>query len=313
MNGWNSEMSEAQELISIVAHDLRNPLGCVEGYSEILASRQLSPAEREKILARIRSCCRFMESTIGDILDSTALDREDLPMHAGPIGLFEVLTQVVEAMEHTASSRQIQLILAPFSGKDVVLADAGRIRQAVQNLVSNAIQHVKAGTGRVGIRLHDANPDLIVEVTDNGEGIAPEHQAKIFDKFYRAGPERARGNVGLGLYVAERVVSQHGGKIWVRSDGPGKGASFYFTIAKFDPERAYTDFKTRRGCATPPPRQLEAPLAAIASTKRARGLLFPLALALVAAAALFFHRSSADFNGLMASAGPLRCAVADKK
>lgn len=277
MNTHSEVMAQANELVSIVAHDLRNPLMCIGGTAGLLMAKDRSPAERSKMLARIVSCSRFMEQIIGDILDSAALERDDLPMDKSSVTLPELLQKSLELMEHSAAGRGAALVLAVSNVRHPVLGDAVRLQQVLVNLVSNAIKHVEPGTGKVSVRLHDLGAELVVEVSDNGAGIAPEHLGRIFEKFYQAGEEKARGSLGLGLFIARRIVDLHGGRMWVRSAGPGKGASFYFSLPKHDPERAFQEYRMFRGCVTPPPRLFTA--SATAAAARSFRFLYPVAVA----------------------------------
>lgn len=277
MNIDCGEMSQAEELVSIVAHDLRSPLMCIAGTADLLMAKDRSPDERAKMLARILSCSRFMEQIIGDILDSAALERAELPMDKSSVTLPELLQKSLEVMEHSSAGRGVAVVLDASNARQPVLGDTVRLQQVLVNLLSNAIKHVEPGTGKVSVRLHDRGDELVVEVADNGAGIAPEHLDRIFEKFYQAGEAKARGSLGLGLFIARRIVDLHGGRMWVRSAGLGKGAAFYFSLPKHDPERAFQEYKALRGCVTPPPRLLAAPTAPTAA--RGYRLLYPLALA----------------------------------
>ncbi|MBI4425849.1 MAG: ATP-binding protein, partial [Elusimicrobia bacterium] len=105
------------------------------------------------------------------------------------------------------------------------------------------------------VRLREQGSELLVEVVDNGSGIEPELLPRLFEKYYRADPA-TRSSLGLGLYIARAIVEAHGGRIWARSQGPGRGATFGFSLPKYDPQRAYERYKEQRGQPTPPPRKL---------------------------------------------------------
>ncbi|MBI5200917.1 MAG: HAMP domain-containing histidine kinase [Elusimicrobia bacterium] len=297
-----------EELVSMVAHDLRNPIACIEGYTGLLMARDMPQAERAKLLSRILSCSRFMEQIIEDLLDTAAVERGEFTVKKSQLMLPELLQNALDTMAHTAESRKVILSLTG-SATHTVEGDAARLQQVVQNLVGNAIKHVSVGTGRVDVKLHDSGDELIVEVSDNGEGIAPEHVEKIFQKFYSADTDRGRGSLGLGLFIATQIVERHGGKLWVKSDGKGKGASFFFSVPKFQPELAFEKYKQLRRSATPPPRRI-----AVAERMPAavRGLWLPLALAVsLIAATLGLHRGGSPRpeplrDALNAASGPLR-------
>ncbi|MBI4345690.1 MAG: HAMP domain-containing histidine kinase [Elusimicrobia bacterium] len=246
---------DPQELVAVVAHDLRNPLACIEGYAEFMMSRDLPAAERAKLLARILSCSRFMEQVIGDLLDLSAIEGGGFAVRKTQVRLSEVLAAAAESLAHSAESRGAALEVRGAPSAHWVQADPARIQQIVQNLVSNALKHVAQGTGRVEIVLHEFHDEFIIEVSDNGTGIDAANLDRLFDKFFRADPE-SKGSLGLGLFIARALVEAHDGRIWARSEGPGKGAQFFFSLPKFDPERAFAEYKAARGVPTPPPRKL---------------------------------------------------------
>ena len=292
----------------MVAHDLRNPIACIEGYTGLLMAKDMPQADRAKLLARILSCSRFMEQIIEDLLDTAAVERGEFTVKKSQLILPELLQKALDSMEHTATSRKVILSLSG-TATATVEGDAARLQQVVQNLVSNAIKHVPQGTGRVEVKLHDAGEELIIEVADNGVGIEAEHIDKIFQKFYSADVDRGRGSLGLGLFIARQIVELHGGKLWVKSEGTGKGASFYFSVPKFQPELAFQRYKQLRRSATPPPRRIVDGAAKLPAS--IRGLWLPLALAVSLLAATFgrHHRApSAEplRDALNATSGPLR-------
>lgn len=245
------------ELLPIVAHDLRNPIACIQGYTELLLARESSPAERRTILDRILSCSRFAERIIEDLLDAEAIERGQLAVRTRQVLASSLMRRAVELAQHGAEAKGVRLVLRAPEADAPVLADPVRIVQVLQNLTANAIRHSEPGSGVVELRLHETGPELVFEVSDNGGGIAPERLERIFDKFYR-GDCSGRGNLGLGLFIARHIVERHGGRLWARSAGPGKGASFCFSLRRYEPEAAFRDYKRRLGCATPPPRRTSA-------------------------------------------------------
>lgn len=303
--------SQAEELMQITAHDLRNPLSCIQGYTGMLLGKEMAEADRAKVLQRILSCSRFMEQIIEDVLDTAAIERGEIELKKGQVLLPEVLGKSLELLEHTAASRRVSLSLELGNVTDTVMADPSRILQVVQNLVSNAIKHVQPDSGRVVVRLQAADDELVVEVADNGEGIAPEYLEKIFEKFFQADAERARGSLGLGLYIARQIVELHGGRLWARSAGKGRGASFYFSLPKFQAEKAFQAYKAMRRMATPPPRRLSAariPAFAPIADASMRSFALKLAVAGALTIAAVWHwspvRPTAAAQALSASTDP---------
>lgn len=248
----------AEELASAVAHDLRNPLSCVQGYADFIITRDPPREERDRLLERILSCSRFMEQVIENLLDSSALEHGRMSLNMTRVRVEALLREALEAMEHTAAARGVALELEAPEAASTVRADPTRLRQVIQNLVSNAIRHVPAGSGRVVIAVTESQGRLEVEVRDNGEGIAADQLERIFGKFRGEDGSRSRGSLGLGLFIARSIAELHGGRLWAESAGKGRGARLRLTLPLFEPETAYEEHKALRRCATPPPRTLPA-------------------------------------------------------
>ncbi|MBI4423810.1 MAG: HAMP domain-containing histidine kinase, partial [Elusimicrobia bacterium] len=159
---------DAQELLAIAAHDIRNPLMCIEGYAQLLLRQDLPAEERAKLLERILSCSRFAGQIVGDVLDTSALDHGQLAVRKEAVALADVVAGALEALEHAASSRGVRVAFEGAAGALPVLADPARIQQVLHNLIGNALKHVQPETGRVAVRLREQGSELLVEVVDNG-------------------------------------------------------------------------------------------------------------------------------------------------
>jgi two-component system, NtrC family, sensor histidine kinase KinB len=128
-----------------------------------------------------------------------------------------------------AEERGVRLSHEVMPGAEEVEVDAERMQLVVSNLVGNGIRHTPEG-GEVSVRVSREGTTMRFEVKDTGEGIPPEEQARIFEKFYRA-PGAPAGGAGLGLSIAQEVVQAHGGEIGVHS-APGQGSTFWFTVPR---------------------------------------------------------------------------------
>ncbi len=128
------------------------------------------------------------------------------------------------------NEKNISLDLKIGKSLPIISGDFDRLSQVLNNLISNAIKYTKSG-GRIKIKAYDKDNYLVVDVSDNGIGISPEDQLRLFDKFYRveSGLTQEVGGTGLGLTITKSIINKHGGDIWVKSS-PGKGSTFSFNL-----------------------------------------------------------------------------------
>ncbi|HEY9230312.1 MAG TPA: ATP-binding protein, partial [Gemmatimonadaceae bacterium] len=216
-----------EEVLGVVAHDLRNPLGVAGGVLKMLEELELEPADREKLLATGTRAVNQMNRLIGDLLDAMRIEAGRLALEIEEITAASVLSQAEESVRHLAKDKDITLTVEEPDPSLLFRADRGRIVQVFANLLGNAIKFTPSG-GRVTLRSRRDAEDIVFEVADNGPGVSPENQAHLFDRFWQARSADSRG-VGLGLAISKGIVEAHGGRIWVLST-PGRGSRFFFAL-----------------------------------------------------------------------------------
>ncbi len=220
------------EFITIASHQLRTPPTTIKWYlASILANDfgQL-PEEVKKQLQKTQLTNNSMISLIDDLLNVSRIERGKLEFNFEPIDLLAITQLTVDQLLPQAENKKIQLIFnQPETTLPQIIADKEKLRQVINNLIDNAIKYTKQG--RVVVELSETDQDLIIKVTDTGKGVTVEQEKSIFEKFDR-GKEKSKNSagLGLGLYVAKIVIEQHNGKIWVESQGEGKGSTFAFSI-----------------------------------------------------------------------------------
>lgn len=233
-----SEVKELEtlksEMIRMASHDLRNPLNNVMGYTELLAmSLQelecLTPTQ-EMYLQNLRTSTDIMRALLEDLLTLERIE-SDRQTDWQVFDFAGLVVEVVESQQGGATLKQQALrLLLPEAGTLAVRGSLTQLRQAAANLVSNAIKYTpQEGHIDVSVRLDQGR--VMFSVTDDGYGISPERQARIFERFYRArepGTEHISGT-GLGLSLVKTVVERHGGQVWFTS-APGKGSTFGFWL-----------------------------------------------------------------------------------
>lgn len=237
----NIELHRLDELksafVSIAAHELRTPLASISGYLEMLLDGDAGPlAARQAEWVRIieGSASRLLRIT-NDLLDVTRIEAGRLELVMQPADLAAIVRTVIAEHVPQVEARGQSLRLETPAHLAQTLCNTARAAQIIGNLISNASKYSPAGSV-ITIRLRQADDPGFIEVTvsDQGPGILPEHQARLFTPFYRA-PAQATGSVsgaGLGLYIARALSELHGGRIWLTSV-PGHGATFYVTFPTF--------------------------------------------------------------------------------
>ena len=214
---------QRQAMVSDIAHELRNPLTNVRGYLEGVQDG-LVPLD-ESLVASLLEESTLLGRLVDDLQDLALADAGRLHLHAQPLDAADLVEQVTAAHRAAAAVAGVT-ISADVRPPVLIEADPGRLRQALGNLVGNALRYTAPG-GQVTVSAFAAGGQATLTVGDNGAGISPEHLPHIFDRFYRADPSRSRetGGSGLGLAITRHIVEAHGGSIDVESE-PERGSTF---------------------------------------------------------------------------------------
>jgi len=218
------------EFLSIAAHELKTPMTVLRLHLERLhllaargATETLPRSAVEKALAPALRQLARLQQLLEMLLDVSRVGDRRLRLDVGTVDLVEVTRDVAQRLEPPARNADVELRLELPPAPIVLFGDRLRLEQVLNNLLTNAIKY---GEGRpVHVRVEEAAEDVVLTVRDAGIGIAPEDQARIFQRFERATSTRQSESLGLGLYIARELVSAHGGTISVRST-PGQGATF---------------------------------------------------------------------------------------
>ena len=216
------------EVLGIVAHDLRGPLSLILMEARLVGSTGYDPERRSREPTEVieRAATR-MNRLIQDLLDVTSIEAGQLTIEQNRLASAQVVGDAVEAHGALAASVAIELRLALSPEVPDIWADRDRLLQVFDNLIGNAVKFTAPGGSiTVGAALRDA--DVLFWVGDTGPGIAIEDQARLFDRFWRAHHTK-RAGAGLGLAIVKGIVEAHGGRVWVES-APARGSTFYFTI-----------------------------------------------------------------------------------
>lgn len=219
-------LAARDELLGIVAHDLRSPLSAIIMKAAIL--RKASAEEKTRKHAEsIESVAMRMAYLIKSLLDTASIESGKFSVSPAPCDVEETLREATEVLDSLATPKSIRLEPRLKQPVLAVMADRDRVIQVLINLIGNAIKFVFEG-GKVDITAERDGNDVRFSVADTGPGIAPLHLPHIFDRFWKAETGGKKGT-GLGLYIAKGIVEAHGGRIWVESQ-LGYGATFHFTL-----------------------------------------------------------------------------------
>jgi signal transduction histidine kinase len=219
-----------EDLIAVVSHDLRNPLGTITTAAALLKPVVLSDAsgrasKQVEIIARSVS---HMARLISDLLDVATIDAGMLSVQPQPQSVLGLLQEAVEMFQLLASQKAVQLLAETPQDALIVHADRERVLQLLSNLIGNAIKFTGPG-GAIRVCAQQEPSCIRFSVIDTGRGVSEEHMEHLFDRYWQARPDR-RSGIGLGLSIAKGIVEAHGGRIWAHST-LGEGTAFHFTLS----------------------------------------------------------------------------------
>jgi signal transduction histidine kinase len=216
-----------EEVLAIVAHDLRNPLNLLMMTTQLFAETQPSAEKRDQLLGVIRRTAQRMNRLIEDLLEVVRQESGHMKLEVEAVPVASLVAQTAEMFQTSAVEKGVSLRVEECPGDLTVRCDAERIMQVLSNLVGNALKFVPRG-GSVLLKCDRRATEALFSVADSGPGIAREDLDRLFEKFWQRRHTDKRG-VGLGLAIARGIVEAHGGRIWAESR-VGVGSTFYFTL-----------------------------------------------------------------------------------
>lgn len=220
-------------LITSISHDLKTPITAIQGYIEaLLDERQSTLADREKYLQIIHNNTLYMNNLIDDLFLFAKLDMQKLELHFLPIPIRSFMSDLLEEFRLDLTEQNISFVYDCKLEEEAILRiDGKRLRQAITNLIGNAVKHADTGRLEIVVSLYRCRNEICLSIADNGPGIPADKLPHIFDRFYRVDKERTKhyGSTGLGLAIARELVEAHGGTIAVVS-AEKQGTSFTVSL-----------------------------------------------------------------------------------
>ncbi len=213
-----------RDFIANVSHELCSPLTIASGFAATLARHDPPAEERQQFARAILSSTNRMQRVIDDMLDLTRIESGGWIPRPESISLFEATTEVLDSFRPSANRKGVALLCDFVSGGGSITADRIAVRQTIANLSENAIRHTHSGS--ITIFTDVTTEGVWLGVRDTGEGIAPHHLPRIFERLYRVDSGRARrsGGSGLGLAIVKHMAEAHGGRVDAQSE-PGLGTT----------------------------------------------------------------------------------------
>lgn len=225
-----------KEFLGDVSHELKTPIFAIQGFIETLLDGAMDDKKvNRKFLQKAFKHSERLSHLVQDILVITQIESGEIAMVIRNFDLNELVHDIVDSLETKFNKKGREItckIKNHGSRKIMVAADEDRIRQVLYNLIDNAVKYGDPH-GTITIELVEDDEHAIINVVDQGEGIAREHLARLFERFYRVDKSRSRvgGGTGLGLAICKHLIEAHNQKIWVRST-VGEGSVFSFSLAK---------------------------------------------------------------------------------
>jgi len=221
------------EVVSVVAHQLKNPLSVIKGYLEVLIGEELGKinAKQKEYLSDAFENVGRMSRIVNYLLDISRIEEGRYELKLEKVNLEKMTGQVIKDFSFWVKASNCQILFKKPKKLPKVLVDPLKIRQVIENLISNAVKYKSVGLGKIEISIKKKDKNLTFACKDNGIGIPKEDFKKVFSKFYRSEKaiELDPSGSGLGLHINKAIVTLAGGKIWFRKN-KDVGMTFYFTL-----------------------------------------------------------------------------------
>lgn len=227
-----------KELISNITHDLKTPITAIKGYSQGLIEGVADTPERQmKYVRTIYNKVSDMDNLINELTLYSSIDNNRIPYNFSRLNVADYFGDCIDEVGTDLENKGIKLDYSNLIPPDTeIVADPEQLKRVINNIVNNSVKYLgrEDGTGRIELRIMDADESIRIEIEDNGKGIAQKDIPSIFDRFYRTDASRGSktGGSGIGLSIVRKIVEDHGGYIWATST-EGEGTCMHFILRKY--------------------------------------------------------------------------------
>jgi signal transduction histidine kinase len=218
-------LRQKDDFVALVSHELRTPINTILGWAQMLGDHAVDGERRQHAIAAIERGADSLRQLIDDLMDTTQMVSGRLRLTIAPLDVAEVLRDAIETVRLSAEKKSVAIRERIPSDLPAIHGDAGRLKQVVLNLLTNAIKFTPTG-GTVAVEALSTGAGLRVEIRDTGEGIDPAFLPYVFERYRQAPSAHALRGIGLGLAIVKHLVELHGGSVTAHSAGLGQGTTF---------------------------------------------------------------------------------------
>jgi two-component system, OmpR family, sensor histidine kinase VicK len=229
----SSKKPKSTEMVSIIAHQLKNPVAVIKGYLEALISGdcgEINNFQQEYLSDALKNIARI-SNFIENLLEVSRIEEGQFEVKSKPVILENIIKEVLSDLSVWIEASNCYVYFKKPEKINKVLTDPDKIEKVIYNLVTNAVKYKKPGPGNVEIKIEKQDGKILFSCKDNGIGIPKEDFERVFTKFYRSEKSMKieTGCSGVGLYVNKAIIEASGGKIWFLNNKKA-GTTFYFTL-----------------------------------------------------------------------------------
>ncbi|WP_306919494.1 MULTISPECIES: cell wall metabolism sensor histidine kinase WalK [unclassified Arthrobacter] len=241
------------DFVANVSHELKTPVGGISLLAEALESSADDPEAVRRFAKRMHKESARLAALVQDIIELSRLQGANVAQQGRPVDINTVVSEAVDRSQLPAETKNIQLVVGGRADA-MVYGDQDLLVTALRNLIDNAIRYSPENT-RVGVGVRVKDGLVAVSVTDQGEGLSPDEQERVFERFYRVDAARSRhtGGTGLGLSIVKHVISNHGGEVTLWSQ-PGQGSTFTIRLPEMEGQDDADALEARKPAAQAPAR-----------------------------------------------------------
>ncbi|NLP34104.1 MAG: HAMP domain-containing histidine kinase [Clostridiales bacterium] len=241
---------DIKELVSNISHDLKTPLTAIKGYAEGLMDGVAdTPQKQDKYLKTICAKANDMSVLVDELAFYAKIDCNTVPYSFTEINLHEYFDDCIEELTLDLEVKNIEIVFKNEVDPTVlIMADAEQLKRVINNIIGNSVKYLDKKKGTIRILISDQKENVLIAIEDNGRGIADQDIPYIFDRFYRADSSRntKKGGSGLGLAIAKKIIEDHSGQIWAKSE-QGRGTTIFFTLRKVKKDMEQYSYKGALG------------------------------------------------------------------